>query len=806
MAILRLHDGTVDLGQLLVLRGGEEHSLSTQDAALLARLVRADGQAVPRSALLTEVLGYRSQSTTRAVDHAIRRLRLKIEVDPSDPRHIQGVRGVGYRFVPAPAGGAPGLVGRDDALAALLSAPGPLVTLAGPGGVGKTALAEAAVAAAPAARLVALAPARSEDEVLQRVATALGLPTASTQLREDIAEALASGPRLLVLDNAEHLLDTVAGLVAAWRPRLPDGAVLLVTSRTRLGIQGEHVIDLPPLDEHAAATLFRGLLPSGASLAPEAAAALLPVLDGLPLAIEIAAAWMDMISPEALRQRLSRSLGAIHSRRRDRPERHASLEAAMDASWALLSDDERHALGRCALFRGSFDLGAAEALLGDRALSALGRLRDKSLLAVLPSRRYRLLETVRVYARQQAGPDAEAALAHARHYCHHLTENRTDPDWVRQERSQVLAAIERCLTLDPALAARLQGALHAYDWSHTPASVAQARIRQIRSALRPEHKTELARMAWGEAQWHSRTGDLEACELLLEDAQALAEDAGEDGLVMGILNQRILYGNFRRDDRLVTELLPPALARARRQKLRNIEIRLLCSAAWMQARCDKVGEARLLLRQALVLAREEASDALTADVLRLLSQSEGMHGALDAAAAHYEEALALDPSGTFGHILTRLSSSGLRVLRGDLAGARENLEIVAAQIASLDPNSEGTRQEALGMLCWAEGDLEAADAHFSAAADYNRAEPEYNRAQLAATHAALLAALHGTHAGAARWAALEEQGLLDALPPEERALWRAHVDPAAPVPSFPPDGSPGPAIRDRLGLHLLGTR
>ena len=353
MATVRLVDGELDVVERWVRRGASRTVLTEQDAGLLAYLLARPGRAVPREELATEVLGHRARETSRAVDHAIRRLRVKVEVDPAHPHHIESVRGVGYRFRPLRDREAP-LVGRSGDLEALMAHVGaPLLTLLGPGGVGKTSLARALVAEA-GGRVLELAGARSVDDVLTEVAGALGVSPQAEGLEGRLGEALAALPdRVVVLDDVDHVAHLLGDLVAGWAAGLSPGRTLALTSRVRLGHRQERVVTVSPLGADGAWELFQRRLPPDRELGREEAAPLLAKLDGLPLAIELAASWMDLVSPRQLADRVS----TLAARGADPSGRHGSLRAVLDGSWGLLTAPERAALGRAAVFAGPFDLG-----------------------------------------------------------------------------------------------------------------------------------------------------------------------------------------------------------------------------------------------------------------------------------------------------------------------------------------------------------------------------------------------------------------------------------------------------------------
>ncbi|MEU4462219.1 BTAD domain-containing putative transcriptional regulator [Streptomyces sp. NPDC024017] len=322
-----------------------------------------------------------------------------------------------------------------------------LVTLLGPGGAGKTRLsqetAETLREAMPGGVWLAeLAPVDDPDAVPEAVLTAVGaretvlygagaegIRAAVADRLDDPVERLAehcSRPRmLLILDNCEHVADAAARLTEELLARCPDLTVL-ATSREPLGVPGELLRPVEPLPEPVA---LRLLADRGAAARPGfrieddpgACAEICRRLDGLPLAIELAAARLRMLTPRQIADRLDDRFRLLTSGSRTVLPRQQTLRAVVDWSWDLLDEDERDVLRRLSVFAGGCDLPAAEAVCGPAALEALGSLVDRSLVVAAPpgesadgEMRYRLLETVAEYAGERLDesgqrPDAERA-------------------------------------------------------------------------------------------------------------------------------------------------------------------------------------------------------------------------------------------------------------------------------------------------------------------------------------------------------------------------------------------------------------
>jgi len=365
-----------------------------------------------------------------------------------------GAPGTGGSGSRAPGPGAVGagglgalmsLVGREEDLArlhALLDDPAcRLVTLVGPGGIGKTRLA-LEVGAAREGRhrdgvvtvsFAGASPARPEeaaDLVVTSLAAALGVSLAVPRdPREVLADALAGRELLLVLDNLEQLRDA-AGVLAGLLARAP-GVQVLGTSRRRLGLGTEWLVEVPGLpyppagaDTEAAGypavRLFEDrarLLRPGFGPAADLAAVgrVCRLVDGMPLAIELAARWVRSASPAAIADRLVAGTELLETTAADVEPRHRSIRSVIDWSWELLGDGERQALGRLSVLRGGFDLDAAAAVAG-AGLPLLAGLVDHSLVEVGEDGRYGMHELLRQYAAQRLAADpAEQAEVRRRH-------------------------------------------------------------------------------------------------------------------------------------------------------------------------------------------------------------------------------------------------------------------------------------------------------------------------------------------------------------------------------------------------------
>jgi predicted ATPase/class 3 adenylate cyclase len=327
----------------------------------------------------------------------------------------------------------------------------PLVTLVGVGGVGKTRLAlqvatEVAHEFTDGAWLCELAPVTEPDALWETIATSLGIQRVPGRSFEDATlEYLAPKRMLLVLDNCEHLVDAVARAVVDIAQHCPEVAIL-ATSREGLAVAGEQIVAVPPLqlpptdadlDALAHTDAVHLFVDRAHDVNADFAltdrnsadvAQLCRRLDGIPLAIELAAARVRSLPPEELVNRLDQRFRLLTRGSRAALERHQTLRNTIDWSYDLLSEPERHALNRLSVFAGGWDLDAAEAVVECPHVDVadvpevLSQLVDKSLVVVddTPTgARYRLLETIRQYAQERleaSGDTAAVRRCHAEHY------------------------------------------------------------------------------------------------------------------------------------------------------------------------------------------------------------------------------------------------------------------------------------------------------------------------------------------------------------------------------------------------------
>jgi predicted ATPase/DNA-binding SARP family transcriptional activator len=443
------------------------------------------------------------------------------------------------------------LVGRERELAelrALLeSRRARLLVLTGAGGSGKTRLAleaarQLAGSYANGAVLVELAPLRDPELVVPTIAHALELTdTSDDPLTETLASALASRELLLVLDNAEHVREAapIFTELLARSPRL----TLLVTSRAVLHVSGEHVFPVAPLEEDDALELFvqrARLLDPGFARTDENDDDLREIcrrVDGLPLAIELAAARIRTLSPRALRERLDERLSVCTGGPRDLPARQQTLRETIDWSVDLLGERERGVLARLAVFPAGATLESAEAVCG-ADLDLLGALVDDHLVRRDDTHgepRFGMLETIREYALELLGderPEVERALVA------HLTalveravlKGPGQEEWLHRldgELDNLRAALGVAAEwADPEHEIALAGGLWRYWWIRGALVEGLTRLERALARGDGGSARERARALGGAAGLAWALGDLPRAKALAADAAEVAQAVG----------------------------------------------------------------------------------------------------------------------------------------------------------------------------------------------------------------------------------------------------------------------------------------
>jgi non-specific serine/threonine protein kinase len=590
----------------------------------------------------------------------------------------------------------PSLIGREEEGTAvrqrLLAAEAGLLTLTGAGGCGKTSLglavARDALAEFPhGAWLVELAPLTDPALVLQAIATIFGVRESPEQpLLDSLIAYLQPRRLLLIADNCEHLVDACARLAQALLAACP-ALRILATSREPLRTMGEVTWRVPSLDapdprrlppaedlaHYAAVQLFveraQAVQPRF-QLTPHNAAAVGQIvgrLDGLPLAIELAAARVGVLAVEQIAARLDDSVRLLGGGSRTTPNRHQTLRATLEWSHDLLSQPERVLFRRLAAFAGGWDLEAAEAVCPDgevaseEVLDLLQQLVDKSLVqqaAHAGAAHYRLLEPVRQYAQQQLAASGEARAIGRRHTAFYLS-------------------------LAEEAASKLRGA-EQVGWFNRLAR----ELDNLRTALR----------------WASEANETE---------QGLR--IGGDLWLFWIANGYLSEGR---------RWLEPLLTQTSSVVATGTRATALTTAAHLNMYQGHLEHALALAEEGLALARVGAEAHRTAVALITLAGVRGYQGDYGSASALFEECLALSKAvgDRWSNSVASLDYGSVVRIQGDCAKASALLEdAVSCFRETGDTWPRGVALALLGCLALEQGDLERASASAAEAARLLRA-------------------------------------------------------------------------------------
>jgi non-specific serine/threonine protein kinase len=471
------------------------------------------------------------------------------------------------------------LIGREQQLAEISARLGQtrLLTLTGAGGIGKTQLAIEAARAeldrfSDGVWFVDLAPLTDPALVAQAVSEVLSLRATPEQPFPQVLSAWLSARQvLLLLDNCEHLLDACARLVATLVQTCPRLTVI-ATSRERLGVAGEEVCHVPPLAlppagwsvgagvadagvlAFAAVRLFHDrawAIRADFSVTAANATAVVEIcrtLDGLPLAIELAAARVGVLSPQQIATRLADRFALLARGRRDAPSRHQTLRALVDWSYEALTDAERTVLRRLAVFAGGWTLEAAEAVCSEpgsdeqRVLDLLAVLVEKSLV-VLDLQgdevRYRLLESIRAYAAEKLDEAGDTAATQQRHAAHFLAvaerwapelRGPSQAEWMRRfdvEHNNLRAALRWALAHgDTDIAVRLCAAVWRF-W-YTKGAFVEGHAWLTAACVEPPRGSVSARaeLLYALGGFTNLLGKRSEARSALEESAMLSEEAG----------------------------------------------------------------------------------------------------------------------------------------------------------------------------------------------------------------------------------------------------------------------------------------
>ncbi|MFD2472040.1 ATP-binding protein [Amycolatopsis silviterrae] len=488
---------------------------------------------------------------------------------------------------------------RDLALARHALERSRLVTLTGTGGVGKTRLAfrlarEVSRAFADGVHVVALADVQEPALIGHTVNTAVGIRETSAQWQLDtLVEHLRDRQALLVLDNCEHLVSATAALADALL-RACGRLTVLATSREALNVAGEAVVPVPPLstpDPDQALTATAVAQSEAVTLFADRAAAALPgfevtaenqrsvadlcrLLDGIPLAIELAAVRLRVLPLPELLARMGDRYRLLTQGSRTAPARHQTLRASIDWTYDLCSPAERLLWSRLSVFSGGFGLDAAEAVAAggeiDRTevLDLVAALLDKSVLTrVADSRepRYQMLETIRQYGTERLAGAESAELDRRHREWFAALAVHADADWpgprqadwlerLRREHANLRAALNSCLAHDGQSGLRLAWAVENYWLARGFLSEGRHWLGQLLDAA-PEPTVDRGRALRLAAWLAILQGDHDVVPALLEEGERIAAGTGDAHLAVFVAQTRGLLALFSGDLEFAIERL-----------------------------------------------------------------------------------------------------------------------------------------------------------------------------------------------------------------------------------------------------------
>jgi predicted ATPase len=631
------------------------------------------------------------------------------------------------------------LIGREGEIAELLELlrrdDVSVVTLTGAGGGGKTRLvlqvaAEAAEDHVDCVWFVPLATLTDVNLVVAAIAQTFGLREGGARTyREVLGDYLRSRRLLLVLDNLEQLLPEVAGVVADLAAEI-GGVDFLATSREPLRIGAEREYAVPPLAAAEAVLLFAER--AGLELDGDrpAVAGICARLDGLPLAIELAAARVKVLPPAKLFERLEQRLPLLTGGARDAPERQRTLRATIAWSYDLLDERERELFARLAVFAGGWTLEVAEAV-SDADVDTLGSLLDKNLLR-REEARYAMLETIREFALERLDEAADADEIRRRHAEHFLAfaleaapelarrDQRRFLDLLQGDHDNLRAALSWLLDREPEDALRLAHALFRYcytrglaregrDWlaaaleraSPTPSATRAGALdwagyfstelgedgrafleQAVGCALEADAPAALA-LALAHLQISFGSDHIDEKLALLEQARPLAEQAG-DPFVLGVVLNMLGVVIAQRDIERARSLFEEGYrVRAEMGDLSAMALSLT-NLAEAALQGDDVNGARDFASRALALAREVGDRRRLAMAAEMRGWIALREGRIDEAQDLFTEALAL--AREIANLpATRLTLHGLAAL----AAASGNGRLAARLAAAAEPDVLG---------------------------------------------------------------------------------------------------------------------
>ncbi|MGH3079056.1 MAG: ATP-binding protein [Gaiellaceae bacterium] len=592
--------------------------------------------------------------------------------------------------LPTPATSFLGRRQELDAVAALLSADGVrLLTLTGPGGTGKTRLAVQAAAEVAEAYpdgiwWVPLGSLRTAHHVMPALADALAVEKLpGLDLADAVAARLDGRRALLLLDNAEHLLPDVAHEIA--RLRDVAGPTILVTSRERLRLQGEHVYAVPPLAHGDGVELFVSRARAvDSDLRPSAAVdELCTRLDHLPLALELAAARTIVFSPGQLLERLSERLDLLQAGR-DADPRQQTLRATIEWSHGLLDEAEQALFRRLAVFVGGCAYDAAEEVCG-ASPDTLQSLVDKSLLRRRETEppRFWMLETIRELAVEHldaSGERAEVRRRHAEHYLGVARESKMDAeavgpqrhDLVIPERDNLRAALAWSLeTGEVELGLELFVTLENY-WATNAAEEGLEWAAALLADRGEADEHLVARVLRVQGGMQNATGQVDASERSWDEAMAILRRVGDERGIAILLHRYSNTAIRRGDVARVRTFAEESLASHRRAgRFPKGEAQAVSSLAWVARQEGDLDRALELLDESGRMCDEAGFRWWRAGTLANAGEVLVELGRLDEARSRVQQALAMSRSmhDRFGVVYELRLLAEIDAAAGDLRRA-----------------------------------------------------------------------------------------------------------------------------------------